>query len=169
MRSTRSASRARPGSCRSTRANPASITAVTPGMVSELSAMFVARTTRRRRGDGVGRLEQPEAPPPVQAAAEPAGSTRTHLGEGAMRDCRRAHVEASECNGVRVGPRAQRADDGKHRRSLTRTGRDHRSADRDRSDQPSWTQTGVSIGITPLSQIQSIAGTLTRTQPCDAG
>ncbi len=34
---------------------------------------------------------------------------------------------------------------------------------------PSWTQTGVRIGMTPLSQIQSIAGTLTRTQPCDAG
>ena len=34
---------------------------------------------------------------------------------------------------------------------------------------PSWTQTGTPIGITPLSQIQSIAGTLTRTQPCEAG
>ena len=34
---------------------------------------------------------------------------------------------------------------------------------------PSWTQTGMPIGIRLLSQIQSIAGTLTRTQPCDAG
>jgi hypothetical protein len=32
-----------------------------------------------------------------------------------------------------------------------------------------WTQTGMSIGMMPESQIQSIAGTLTRTQPCDAG
>ena len=34
---------------------------------------------------------------------------------------------------------------------------------------PSWTQTGESIGIRLVSQIQSIAGTLTRTQPCEAG
>ena len=34
---------------------------------------------------------------------------------------------------------------------------------------PSWTQTGMRIGIRLLSQIQSIAGTLTRTQPCEAG
>jgi hypothetical protein len=32
----------------------------------------------------------------------------------------------------------------------------------------SWTQTSVSTGITPVAQIQSLAGTLTRTQPCDA-
>ena len=34
---------------------------------------------------------------------------------------------------------------------------------------PSWTQTEVSIGMIPDSHTQSIAGTLTRTQPCDAG
>jgi hypothetical protein len=34
---------------------------------------------------------------------------------------------------------------------------------------PSWTQTGESSGMMPLSQIQSIAGTLTRTQPWEAG
>ena len=34
---------------------------------------------------------------------------------------------------------------------------------------PSWTQTGVPIGIRLLSQTQSIAGTLTRTHPCEAG
>ena len=34
---------------------------------------------------------------------------------------------------------------------------------------PSWTQTGVPFGIRLTSQTQSIAGTLTRTQPCDAG
>ncbi len=32
-----------------------------------------------------------------------------------------------------------------------------------------WTQTGMPIGIRSFSQIQSIAGTLTRTQPCEAG
>ncbi len=31
-----------------------------------------------------------------------------------------------------------------------------------------WTQTGMSIGMIPDAQIQSIAGTLTRTHPCDA-
>ena len=35
--------------------------------------------------------------------------------------------------------------------------------------QPPWTQTGVRSGMMPLSQIQSIAGTLTRTHPCEAG
>ncbi len=34
---------------------------------------------------------------------------------------------------------------------------------------PSWTQTGVPIGIRLVSQTQSIAGTLTRTHPCEAG
>jgi hypothetical protein len=38
-----------------------------------------------------------------------------------------------------------------------------------RDQAPSWTQTGVSSGMMPVSQIQSIAGTLTRTQPCEAG
>ena len=32
-----------------------------------------------------------------------------------------------------------------------------------------WTQTGMCIGIRFQAQIQSIAGTLTRTQPCEAG
>ena len=32
-----------------------------------------------------------------------------------------------------------------------------------------WTQTGMPCGISSDAQIQSIAGTLTRTQPCDAG
>jgi len=43
------------------------------------------------------------------------------------------------------------------------------SAKLGRVQAPSWTQTGVSSGMMPISQIQSIAGTLTRTQPCEAG
>ena len=38
-----------------------------------------------------------------------------------------------------------------------------------RDQAPSWTQTGVSSGMMPICQIQSIAGTLTRTQPWEAG
>ena len=39
----------------------------------------------------------------------------------------------------------------------------------DRADELPWTQTGMPIGIRPVSQMKSIAGTVTRTQPCDAG
>ena len=87
----------------------------------------------------IGVIEQFEPPRAVERPAS----------IGAERQ-RYVHRQPMEFEQSRVGPGPQRTDDGQHA-------------------QPPCTQTVIPIGIRFWSQMKSIAGTLTRTQPCDAG
>jgi hypothetical protein len=93
----------------------------------------------------------------------------------------RAARDARVGAGDRFGPRPQRAwlvrssvrpEAG--RRQPQRDSRVQRVLEPERGDQAQiggmpWTHTGMRIGMRPASQMKSMAGTDTRTQPCEAG
>ena len=142
-----------------------------------------------RADDGGGRnlvrcVEQSEVPPPVQRAPPARRSARAEVVDRRCRRRRRSHVEAAQRDDVGIGPWPDVSDRRQHGGSLPdgrpaasisarcASGRSNRAPQAisvGLGQAPSWTQTGVFIGMMPLSQIQSMAGTLTRTQPCDAG
>ena len=97
------------------------------------------RATDRLGRHGVGAVEQCERPLAVERPPRIDPEGQRHV-----------HRQSVQFEQSRVGPGPQRADDGQH-------------------VQPPCTQTVILIGIRFCSQMKSIAGTLTRTQPCDAG
>ena len=76
MRSVSRLSIARSGSYRATLWRPVSTTAVTPGTVSEVSAMFVARITRRRSDGWIAASCSVESREPCSSMTSTSGPTR---------------------------------------------------------------------------------------------
>ena len=146
------------------------------------AAIVVDGATDPRCRHPVGMLGEAELPPTVE---RPPPRRRAAIGGTSGRGCRGTRSSAVASGGDRCSRPQGRSRVSVHRSRATRMAvcliattcvlmkfRRSQGAEtsRDRNFYaPSWTQTGVLFGIRLTSQTQSIAGTLTRTQPCDAG